>query len=257
MNKDSPFHITGGTRSGRWVVSCDHASNHVPAEIPADLGMSAADMARHIAYDVGALGVTLELAKLLNSPAIQSNFSRLVIDPNRGALDPTLVMKLYDGTIIPANRHVDDVEIERRLNAYHKPYHDAFAQLASRHNNTVICAIHSFTPRLKAQPQRPWQLGILSAPDKRFTAPLIQALRNAPSLHKEAAKLSEPLVIGDNEPYIGYFPGDAIDTHATPHARPNVLIELRSDLIETAESQKHWAALLAPILEQTLEITGL
>jgi predicted N-formylglutamate amidohydrolase len=76
-------------------------------------------------------------------------------------------------------------------------------------------------------------------------------------LHKEAAKLGEPLVIGDNEPYIGYFPGDAIDTHATPHARPNVLIELRSDLIETAENQKHWAALLAPILEQTLEITGL
>jgi predicted N-formylglutamate amidohydrolase len=152
---------------------------------------------------------------------------------------------------------VDPVEIERRLTAYHAPYHSAFEDLATRQSNTVICAIHSFTPQLKDQPKRPWQIGILSANDKRFTAPLIAALNANPLLQEEAQQRGEPLCIGDNAPYIGYFPGDAIDTHATPQGRANVLIELRSDLIETPAAQRHWAGLLAPILEQTLTETGL
>ena len=74
-------------------------------------------MERHIAYDIGAYGLSLHLGRLLNAPVIASNFSRLVIDPNRGEDDPTLLMKLYDGTIIPANRHADGTERERRLDA--------------------------------------------------------------------------------------------------------------------------------------------
>ena len=88
-----------------------------------DLGLPPEEMARHIAYDIGARGVTLELARLLDAPALLTCFSRLVIDPNRGEDDPTLVMRLYDGTIIPANRHVAPAEVERRLDAYHRPYH--------------------------------------------------------------------------------------------------------------------------------------
>ena len=103
-------------------------------------------MERHIAWDVGAAGVTRALAALLDAPAILSTFSRLVIDPNRGEDDPTLVMRLYDGTIIPANARVDGAETERRLATFHRPYHDALARLAARRADTVICAIHSFTP---------------------------------------------------------------------------------------------------------------
>jgi predicted N-formylglutamate amidohydrolase len=257
MTKKTPFYTVGHQRTGRWLVTCDHATSRVPDEFPKNLGISAHDMNRHIAYDIGALGVTLELACLLDSPAIHTDYSRLVIDPNRGANDPTLVMKLYDGTLIPANRHADRAEIERRLTMFHRPYHDAIATLAAQRPNPVICAIHSFTPQLKAQHRRPWQIGILSSDDKRFTAPLIEALCKAPTLRDAAQQLGEPLCIGDNEPYIGYFPGDAIDTHATPHSRANVLIELRSDLIETPEGQRRWARLLAPILEQTLKGTGL
>ena len=55
-----------------------------------------------------------------------------MIDPNRGEDDPTLVMKLYDGTIIPANRGVGAAEVERRLNSLYRPYHAAYAALAAR-----------------------------------------------------------------------------------------------------------------------------
>lgn len=253
MNDFSPFEQITDGRSGRWLITCDHATNRVPDDLGADLGLPHADMTRHIAYDIGTKGVTIALARLLDSPAILTDFSRLVIDPNRGEIDPTLVMKLYDGTIIPANRHVDDVEIARRLETYYRPYHDAYEALASARDDVVICAIHSFTPQLKARPRRPWQIGILSHYDKRLTDPLIKALEASDALQAEAEKIGERLCIGDNEPYIGHFPGDAIDTHAIKHGRLNVLIELRSDLIETPEAQQHWAALLAPILAQTLK----
>ena len=118
-------------------------------------------MARHIAYDVGAAGLARALGEALDSPVICSDFSRLVIDPNRGEQDPTLVMKLYDGTIIPANRHVDAAEVERRLATLYRPYHAAYAALAARRPDTVILAIHSFTPCLKGRPPRPWHVGVL------------------------------------------------------------------------------------------------
>lgn len=236
------FTISGENRPGRWLVTCDHATNRVPADLGGSLGIGAEDMARHIAYDVGAAGLALALGEALDSPVICSDFSRLVIDPNRGEEDPTLVMKLYDGTIIPANRHVDAVEVERRLDSLYRPYHQAYARLAARQADTVILAIHSFTPCLKGRAQRPWHVGVLySHLDERFSKPLIARLQ------REA-----DLCIGDNEPYAGHLPGDAIDKHALQPGRHNTLIELRNDLIATQSQQCDWAARLAPILAEVL-----
>jgi predicted N-formylglutamate amidohydrolase len=239
----APFAIFGKNRPGRWLVTCDHATNRVPSDVGGgSLGISAEDMARHIAYDVGAAGLARELGEALDSPVICSDFSRLVIDPNRGEDDPTLVMKLYDGTIIPANRHVDAQETERRLETLYRPYHTAYAELAARRPDTVILAIHSFTPCLKGRPPRPWHVGVLySHLDARLSKPLIARLEQ-----------ESDLCIGDNEPYAGHLPGDAIDQHALQAGRHNTLIELRNDLISDSVSQRNWAVRLAPILQATL-----
>ena len=238
-----PFHIEGADRPGRWLVTCDHATNRIPPEVGGgDLGIAAADMARHIAYDVGAAGLARALAKRLDSPAILSDFSRLVIDPNRGEDDPTLVMKLYDGTIIPANRHVDAAEVTRRMDTLYRPYHQAYAALAARRPDTVILAVHSFTPCLRGRPPRPWQVGVLySHLDDRLSRPLIARLQ-----------AEADLCVGDNAPYSGHLPGDAIDRHALSHGRLNTLIELRNDLIGTEADQQAWADRLAPILDEVL-----
>lgn len=242
-----PFQIDGPDRPERWLVTCDHASNCVPEFVNGGcLGVAPADMARHIAYDVGAAGVTRALAKALNGPAILSNFSRLVIDPNRGEDDPTLVMRLYDGTIIPANRHAAPEDIERRLNRLYRPYHTALAELAARRADTVIVSIHSFTPQLRGRPPRPWHIGLLYAADARLAKPLLARLTQEPDL-----------CVGDNEPYTGHLPGDAIARHAIAYERPNVLIELRNDLIETPAQQTAWALRLAPILQEVAAQTGL
>ncbi len=237
------YKVIGEDRPGPWLVTCDHASNHVPADVAdGDLGIDAADMARHIAYDLGAAGLAVALAARLDCPAICSDFSRLVIDPNRGEDDPTLVMQLYDGTIIPANRGVSAVEVERRLATLYRPYHDAYAALAARQADTVIVALHSFTPCLRGRGPRPWQVGVLySHLDARLSLPLIDALRALPGL-----------CVGDNEPYAGHLPGDAIDRHGLQHGRQHTLIEVRNDLIGDKGGQAEWAALLAPVLEAAL-----
>jgi predicted N-formylglutamate amidohydrolase len=236
-----PFFVHGENRSTRWLITCDHATNTVPPDLGGSLGLTEADMSRHIAFDPGAAGVTRALADALDGTAILSNFSRLVIDPNRGEDDPTLLMRLYDGSVIPGNRNADAAEKTRRLNAYYRPYHDALAALAARRDDTVIVAIHSFTRQLKARPSRPWHVGILHAYDRRLSDPLIAALEAEPDL-----------VVGRNEPYPGHLPGDAIDRHALHHGRLNTLIELRNDLIATEASQVGWGKRLAPMLQAAL-----
>jgi len=243
---DSPFEVIGADRPGRWLVACDHATNIVPDWVHnGDLGLPPADMDRHIAYDIGAAGVTRKLAALLDSPAILSRFSRLVCDPNRGEDDPTIMMRLYDGTIIPANKDADDAEVEERLRRLYRPYHAAYADLANKIDDPVICAIHSFTPRLRGRHPRPWEIGILHAGDDPLSAALIDACR------------AEGWCTGDNQPYAGHLPGDAVDRHALQHGRPNVLIELRQDLIADAAGQTLWANRLAGILSQVLKLTRL
>ncbi|UWQ22322.1 N-formylglutamate amidohydrolase [Jannaschia sp. W003] len=236
-----PFHVT--PRPGRWVVTCDHASNRVPpCTGGGSLGLAPSDMGRHIAWDVGAAGVTDALAEALGGTAVRSDFSRLVIDPNRGEDDPTLLMRLYDGTVIPANRHADAAERERRLAAFHRPYHRALERVLAERPAPVVCSVHSFTPQLRGRPPRPWQVGVLFAGDRRLADPLILRLQSEPDL-----------VVGVNEPYGGDLPGDAMDRHALRHGRLHVLIELRSDLISDGAGQRAWAQRLAPHLEAALE----
>ncbi|MEM7506648.1 MAG: N-formylglutamate amidohydrolase [Pseudomonadota bacterium] len=221
------------------LLVCDHASNAVPPGI--ELGLGAQDMGRHIAWDVGARGVTLALAEALGAPAVLSTFSRLVIDPNRGADDPTLVMKLYDGSIIPGNRHVDAAEVERRRAVLHQPYHDTIRRelnrIVAEGEAPMLVSIHSFTPQFKGRPQRPWHVGLLWDRDERLIAPL----------REELAREAD-ICLGDNEPYTGALQGDCMWQHGTSRNIPHALIEIRNDLIEDAARQKAWAARLAPMI---------
>ncbi|TGN62077.1 N-formylglutamate amidohydrolase [Paracoccus liaowanqingii] len=243
----APFRILNADGPSRWLVTCDHATNRVPPWVGGgDLGIAPADMARHIAYDVGAAGLTRALSALLDAPAILSDFSRLVIDPNRGEDDPTLLMRLYDGTVIPANKQADAAERERRLARLHRPYHEALAGLAARHPARCLCAIHSFTPQLRGRPPRPWQVGILySHADARLGPPMVAACRD------------EGWITGENQPYDGHLEGDSIDRHALSQGRPNLLIEVRNDLIATPEGQSIWADRLAPVIDRVLTQSGL
>ena len=237
-----PYHILGAERSSRWLVVCDHATNRVPAWVNGgDLGIASEDMARHIAFDVGAAGVAVRLAERLGAPVVLSNFSRLVIDPNRGEDDPTLVMQLYDGTLIAGNRGITPEGVTERLERCYRPYHAAVERLAAEHEGTVIVSVHSFTPQFRGRPLRPWHVGLLYADDTRLSLPLVELLEQVPGL-----------VVGANKPYSGHLAGDTIDRHAIATGRQNTLIEIRNDLIETDAGQVEWADRFATLLPDAL-----
>ena len=86
------------------------------------LGLAREQLDRHIAYDIGAARITRRLAHGFGALAILSRFSHLRIDPNRGVDDPTLVMRLSDGEIIPGNARIGAEEIEYRHAHYWRPY---------------------------------------------------------------------------------------------------------------------------------------
>ena len=239
MSADAFIEIEG-PETADWVIICDHARNTVPTSVAnGDLGLPPEDMARHIAYDPGAEAVTRILAAELNAPAIMATFSRLVIDPNRGEDDPTLLMRLYDGTIIPANRHVDTAERERRLDLFHRPYHGAVWRVLNQHPNAKLIAIHSFTRQLRGREPRPWHVGLLYAEDRRLADPVLEVFSR-----------DAELCIGDNKPYSGHLPHDTMDRHGTQTGRPHLLIEFRNDLISTEHDQQDWARRLAAVLKE-------
>jgi len=182
--------------------------------------------------------ISCVLGEALDAPVILSDFSRLVIDPNRGEDDPTLLMKIYDGSIIPANRHADAAEVERRLDLFHRPYHRALTDLIARRDDPIVIAIHSFTRQFKGRAPRPWHVGVLYAGDTRLAYPLLARL-NA----------EQDLCVGDNQPYSGHLPGDSMDRHGVQPGRPHALIEVRNDLIETEDQQREWGLRLARCLD--------
>ncbi|WP_299130584.1 N-formylglutamate amidohydrolase [uncultured Amaricoccus sp.] len=246
MTASAAYEVANPGGAAAVLVLCDHATNLVPEAVAGgDLGLPEAEMGRHIAYDIGARGLALALAELLDAPALLTRFSRLVIDPNRGEDDPTLLMRLYDGTIIPANRHAGPEERERRLDAWHRPYHAAITaeidRMVAAGREPALVSIHSYTPRLRGRESRPWHVGVLWDKDGRVALPLIARLRAEPDL-----------VIGDNQPYHGELEGDTLNRHGTLRGLRHVLIELRQDLIATPEDQRAWAARLAPILAQVI-----
>ena len=233
--KYTPFELIGSNKPNNIICICDHASNVVPNFwSKKGLGINRSEMERHIAYDLGAKNLTKALSKLLNGPAILSNFSRLVIDPNRGKNDPTLIMKLYDGTIIPENREVSEIEKLRRVTEYYDPYHKAIQTVIDSRKHPIVISIHSFTPKLKNGHQRPWELGVLHTIDRRLSSDLLVELRK-----------DKALCIGDNLPYSGDLPGDTLDQHCIPSNHLHALIELRNDLLASETLINHWANYLA------------
>lgn len=228
------------------VLLCDHAANAVP-EGYGMLGLGPELLASHIAYDIGAAEVVRRLSDRFAAPAILGVWSRLLIDLNRGEDDPTLVMTLSDGAIIPGNREVGPEEIAHRIREFHAPYHAAIAREIDRIRESgrvpVIVSLHSFTPRWKGK-KRKWEIGVLWDRDGRLAQPLMTRLEE------------EGFVVGDNEPYSGGLENDCLNRHGTANGLPHVLIEIRQDLIANETASRGMADKLHRIIDVALADMG-
>ena len=236
----------------RFLVICDHASNHLPADYN-NLGLSADQLERHIAYDLGALDVARKISQGLSCPLVASQFSRLLIDPNRGLDDPTLVMKLSDGAVIPANKDVDPYrnkgEWQRRVDDFYQPYDEALkaaVQTALAAGVApIILSVHSFTPNWR-DTIRPWHAGVLWDQDPRLAALMMDYMAKIPGV-----------VFGDNEPYDGKLIYDTLYRHGTGNGLAHAIIELRQNEIADEAQQDIWAQRMIDFLVHAVEQPGL
>jgi predicted N-formylglutamate amidohydrolase len=222
------------------VILCDHASNRIP-EAYQSFGFAEEALQTHIAWDPGALAVARLLSAKLDAPLFWPDASRLIVDCNRAADAPSLIVTESEGRPVPANRGLDEEERSRRLANIHAPYHAAIDTCLARRvadgRATALIAIHSYTPVYFGK-ARPWQIGILFDDNRRLADLLIRELRTDPALN-----------VGINQPY---SPADGVyytlSRHAGPRGLPAVMIEIRNDEIGDDAGQRRWADRLANIL---------
>lgn len=216
------------------LLLCDHASNHVPADI--DLQIAPELLELHIALDIGAAPLTRALAARLSAPAILGTVSRLLIDLHREPDHPNLIPHYSDGHDIPGNRHINS---EERLARFHTPYHALIEDRIAAIRPELILSIHSFTPRLeRGGADRPWEVGVLYNEDDRAARGAIAWLR------------AQGLITGDNEPYTGKLLNATLNRHAEANGIPSIAIEVRNDLIRDEAGVARWTEILADLANE-------
>jgi predicted N-formylglutamate amidohydrolase len=232
--EDGPALVVNERGRSPYVLICEHASNRMPKRL-GTLGLTGADIQKHIAWDIGAENVSRLLAKLLDAPLVLQRYSRLAYDCNRPPESPDAMPERSEATRIPGNCGLSAADKLARTRAIYRPFHDTIAALlderaaASIVSNVV--SLHSFTPVYLGK-SRIVELGILYDRDNRLSSMLIKSFPNV------VARLNEP-----------YGPKDGVlhtlNLHAAPRGLKHAMIEIRNDLIANARGQDEWAQRLS------------
>ncbi len=228
-----PFEYLPGP-SADYLIVCDHAGAAIPSSL-GTLGLSDAQLATHIAIDIGARSAAEHIARRLGAPAVIAGYSRLVIDCNRYPWDPASITPESDRTAIPGNLGLSAAQRTARIDALFLPYHRAVssvldALMAREARPPVFLSIHSCTPHLNNE-ARPWHIGLSYQPPDALALPMLEALRRDPQV-----------TVGDNQPY---WLEPAIDYTTPEHAMrrgvPYLQVEFRQDLIASPSGARDWA----------------
>ena len=242
LSADDPAAFTIERPQGRseFLLVCDHASRIIPKSL-GSLGLDDAQLATHVAWDIGAAGVARQLSKALDATLLLQGYSRLVIDCNRPPGSATSVPTRSEYVRIAANESLASSDATARVTEIFAPYHAAIGAVLDQRRvagaRTLLVSVHSFTPIYLGQ-TRPWKIGLMFRKDLRLGRALLELLRQDSSLNA-----------GENEPYAMTDDTDyTIPVHGEARGLPHVGIEIRQDLITDATGQQEWAARLSQLL---------
>lgn len=246
MTKDSstfsgPVQVYNPTGVSPVLLVCEHASNYMPAEY-SNLGLDADARLSHVAWDPGAMAVATRLSKLMGSTLVAGCVSRLIYDCNRPpeaeAAMPTR-SELFD---IPGNSDIGAAERARRIAEVYEPFRDTLAAtVAAQQSDSILVTIHSFTPVYMGM-TRSVELGILHDSDSRMADAML-----------DLSKKHTDLNVQRNSPY-GAEDGvtHTLKLHGVENGLLNVMLEIRNDLIATADQQEGVAKMLAELLGEAV-----
>jgi predicted N-formylglutamate amidohydrolase len=241
VDEPPPFTEIGLKGQSNFVIVVDHASARIPRRLN-DLGLPASELQRHIAWDIGALGVARQVAAALDAPLVAQNYSRLVIDCNRDPKVATSIPRLSESVEIPGNRDLSEADMVVRRTEIFEPYHDRIRALlderAAAGRPTILVAQHSMTNIYHGE-RREMHAAVLYNRDRRFAGLVLDALR-----------LESGLTIADNQPYFVSDETDyTIPRHGEARGLPHVEIEIRQDLVGDDAGQTEWARRITRALQ--------
>ena len=227
----SPVQYYGTDGKAPFVLICEHAAKHIPAEYKG-LGLDSETQISHAAWDIGALNVAMRLSQALDAPLVAGGVSRLVYDLNRPLEAPDSMPEQSEVFSIPGNRNLSQAQREERFDLVHEPFHYAVKQLIDLQSKRlqtgpIVITIHSFTPIYRGA-QRDVELGFLYHKNARLSEALqaVEVERN-----QYAAALNEPYDADDGVTY-------SLRRHAEDLGLDTTMIEVRNDLIRTEEQAK-------------------
>ena len=233
--------IIEGSRHAGVVLTCEHASNHLPEPWvwpEADAWI----VDTHWGFDPGAADVTRHLAAALGSPAVLAAFTRLLIDPNRPPGHETLFRKLADGHPVGLNADLTEFEQQARFARFHEAFHHAVDDVLGRYPHAMVLSVHSFTPVYEGGPPRPMEIGVLFDREEALAHAVAEGLAR------------QGWEVALNEPYSGR--GGLIysaERHALRHGRAALELEIRQDV--STDPARHGA--LVASIRHALERAGI
>lgn len=201
---------------GGALVLCEHASAHIPARY-GDLGLRPEWRKSHAAWDPGALALSEVLSAALEAPLVAGGVSRLVYDVNRPPEAASAIPVRSEVVEIPGNAGLTDAQRQERIEAVYRPFCAAVDALLDARPRAVI-TVHSFTPVYFGTP-RATEIGILHDRDTRLADAMLAHAPKARQVERNAP----------------YGPADGVThslkLHALSRGLPNVMLEIRNDLL--------------------------
>jgi predicted N-formylglutamate amidohydrolase len=224
-----------------FIIVVDHAGARIPRRLQ-NRRLPPAELERHIAWDIGALGVARRVAAASDAQLVAQNYSRLVIDCNRDPKVASSIPHISETSEIPGNVNLRAADIAARRAAIFDPYHLRIRELIDERleakRPTIVVSQHTMTDVYKGA-RRPMHAAVLYNRDRRFAGLVLDMLRREAHLN-----------VADNEPYFVSDETDyTIPHHAEARSLPYVEIEIRQDLVSDDAGQAEWAARIARALE--------
>ena len=231
------------TKKKHIIFICDHASNYMPQKYNY-LGLKKKHILSHIAYDIGAQDFCIKLAKFLNQSCFLSNFSRLIIDPNRPENSSELILSSSDNIKIPGNLNIGKEEKKNRVKNFHQKYHKNLHKFIKarkkKYNEIFLVSIHSFTNKIE-EIKRGIEIGLLWNKNMNLLIPIQKKL------------VDENLYYGRNFPYSGFHFNYTLDRHSGNGEIDNICIEFRNDLLCSKKRIKKYIEIFGDIFSELLK----
>lgn len=223
------------------ILSCEHASDHVPRRFAARFRGADDVLASHRGHDIGAAWLARWLARRLGAPLFLGGITRLLVDLNR-SLHHRHVFSPY-ASALPAEHKA--LLVER----YYRPYRDAVTAVVTERlgagQRVLHVAVHSFTPVLGDE-VRTADVGLLYDPGRPAERALGQAWQ-------DALRVASGLAVRRNYPYRGVADGftTSLRRHLATPAYAGIELEVSQRLLgQPGPARRALAGAILAALEQ-------